>query len=117
CAGGWPWWKRFSPNPRHRTSARAGCERRFLEIEVGFKIMPRVNVSGDLLQGIKGISIRDSEGHEFRMDLTQTQPPDVPRDDAAGIKGAAGPGGVDKSAPTATAHFSSNDELHDPPVG
>ncbi|CAO2200897.1 unnamed protein product [Urochloa humidicola] len=79
--------------------------------------MPRAKVSGDLLQGIKGISIRDSEGHEFRMDLTQTQPPDVPRDDAAGIKGAAAPAGVDKSAPTATAHFSSDDELHGPRVG
>ncbi|CAO2141634.1 unnamed protein product [Urochloa humidicola] len=79
--------------------------------------MPRAKVSGDLLQGIKGISIRDSEGHEFRVDLTQTQPPDVPRDDAAGIKGAAAPCGVDKSVPTATGHFSSDDELHGPPVG
>ncbi|CAO2164464.1 unnamed protein product [Urochloa humidicola] len=79
--------------------------------------MPRAKVSGDLLQGIKGISIRDSEGHEFQVDLTQTQPPDVPRDDAAGIKGAAAPCGVDKSVPTATGHFSSDDELHGPPVG
>jgi len=40
----------------------------------GFKLMPRAKLSVVILEGFKVISIRDSEGRQFRMDLTQTPP-------------------------------------------
>ena len=42
-----------------------------------YPTMPTAKLSGDIIKGLKGISIRDSEGHEFRMDLTQTQAGDT----------------------------------------
>nr|TKV94095.1 hypothetical protein SEVIR_9G271500v2 [Setaria viridis] len=82
--------------------------------------MQKVKYSGHLPQGFKGISIRDSEGGEFRMDLTQTQHSDVNPDavsNAAEREGTSAAGGVQNPARAPTFDFSSNNEppLDDPP--
>lgn len=58
-----------------------------------YPTMPTAKLSGDIIKGLKGISIRDSEGHEFRMDLTQTQAGDT-RDGACILDEPLDPDGL-----------------------